>query len=94
MFNTHVPIALGQTPMTDPRSLVGSALFHVLLVLLASLTALNAAVPIAGVSRAKALYAELDPVDNRADIPASPGEGGGGPSDIGGMSSLPFVPSD
>jgi von Willebrand factor type A domain len=92
VFKSHVPIALGQTPLTDPRSLVSSALFHALLVLLASLTALNMALPIAESSRPKALYAELDPVDNRADIPASPGQGGGGLGDIGGMSSLPFTP--
>jgi len=91
VFKSHIPIALGQTPLTDPRSLVSSTLFHVLLVL-ASLTALNAALPIAQSSRPKALYGELDPVDNRAEIPASPGQGGGGLGDIGGMSSLPFTP--
>ncbi|MFI5461504.1 MAG: hypothetical protein ACHRXM_39430, partial [Isosphaerales bacterium] len=92
MFKSHVPIALGQTPLTDPRSLVSSALFHALLVLLASLTALNVALPIAQSSRPKALYAELDPVDNRANVPASPGQGGGGLGDLGGMSSLPSTP--
>ena len=39
------PIELGQTPLTDPRSLGSSALFHALVVLLASLTILNAAMP-------------------------------------------------
>jgi len=63
--------------------------------LLASLTALNVALPIAESSRPKALYAELDPVDNRADIAASPGQGGGGPGDMGGTSSLPYAaPAD
>jgi hypothetical protein len=60
-------------------------------ILLASLTALNAALPVAE-SRPKALHAELDPVDNRADVPSSPGEGGGGAGEIGGMSRLPFIP--
>jgi len=92
VFKSHVPIALGQTPLTDPRSLVSSALFHAILLLLASLTALNVASPIVESLRPKALYAEVDPVDNRADIPALPGEGGGGPGDIGGMSNLPFTP--
>ena len=85
------PSRLGESPLTDPRSLGSSALFHVLLVLLASLTALNVALPMAA-SRPKALYAEIDPVDNRADVPSSPGQGGGGPGDIGGMSNLPFIP--
>jgi len=91
VFKSQVPIALGQTPLTDPRSLVSSALFHALL-LLASLAALNAALPIVESSRPKAFYGEFDPVENRAYIPASSGEGGGGPGDIGGLSSLPFTP--
>ena len=91
MPKSPVPISLGETPLTDPRSVGSSALFHALVVLLASLTALNVALPMAE-SRPKALYAELDPVDNRADVPRSPGEGGGGPGEIGGMSSLPFIP--
>jgi len=68
-----------------------SALFHVAVVVLASLTALNVALPMAD-SRPKALHAELDPVDNRADVPSSPGEGGGGAGEMGGTSSLPFIP--
>ena len=42
-------------------------------------------------TRPKALYAEIDPVDNRETVPPSPGEGGGGPGEIGGTSSVPFV---
>jgi hypothetical protein len=88
-----ISIALGQTPLTDLRSLGSSVLFHVFLVLLASLTAaLNVVMPIAESSRPKALYAEVDPVDNRASVPPSPGEGGGGAGEIGGTSSVPFVP--
>ena len=46
-------------------------------------------------TRPKALYAEVDPVDNRADVPPSPGQGGGGLGDIGGMSDIPLItPSD
>ena len=66
---TRLPIAisLGKSPLTDLRSVGSSALFHVLLVLLASLTAgLSAAFPVA-TSRPKALYAENDPVDNRVE---------------------------
>ena len=91
MPKSPVSISLGESPLTDPRSVGSSALFHVLLLLLASLTALNVALPMA-TSRPKALYAEIDPVDNRADVPSSPGQGGGSPGDIGGMSNLPFVP--
>ena len=87
-----VSLSLGEGPLTDPRSVGSSVVFHVMLVLLlASLTALNVALPMA-VSRPKALYAELDPVDNRADVPSSPGEGGGGLGEIGGMSNLPLIP--
>jgi von Willebrand factor type A domain len=86
------PIELGQSPLTDPRALGSSALFHGLLVLLASLTVLNVAVPLGSEStRPKALFAELDPVDNREKVPPSPGEGGGSPGEIGGTSSVPFV---
>jgi von Willebrand factor type A domain len=88
------PIAnsLGKSPLTDPRSVGSSALFHVVLILLASLTAaLNAALPVVA-SRPKALYAETDPVDNRADVPSSPGSGGGSPGEIGGLSNLPLIP--
>jgi hypothetical protein len=89
MSKSSLPIALGQTPLTDPRSLGSSALFHAILVLVASLTVLNVTLPIRQSSRPTALYTELDPVDNRASVLPSPGEGGGGPGDIGGMSSLP-----
>ena len=91
MPRSPVTFSLGESPLTDPRSLGSSAMFHVIVVLLASLTALNVALPMAA-SRPKALYAEIDPVDNRADVPSSPGQGGGGPGDIGGMSDLPFIP--
>jgi hypothetical protein len=88
-----ISIALGQTPLTDPRSLGSSVLFHAFLVLLASLmAALNVAMPMVESSRPKALHAEFDPVDNRASVPPSPGEGGGGAGEIGGTSSVPFVP--
>ena len=85
----------GATPLTDPRSLVGSALFHVCLLLVVSLKILNAVLPQTAPASTKALYAEVDPVDNRAErFPRSPGEGGGGPGDIGGTSTLPFIPVD
>jgi hypothetical protein len=82
---------LGQTPLTDLRSLGSSALFHALVVLVASLSILNAAIPITESTRPKALQTEIDRVDNRESLPPSPGEGGGAPGDIGGTSSLPFI---
>jgi von Willebrand factor type A domain len=92
MSKSSAPIELGQSPLTDPRALGSSALFHAFLILLASLTVLNATMPLGGEStRPKALYAELDPVDNRDKVPPSPGEGGGGPGEVGGTSSVPFV---
>ena len=91
MSKTYIPIELGQSPLTDIRSLGSSALFHGLVVLIASLTIMNVAMPLSESSRPKALYAEIDPVDNRDSVPPSPGQGGGGPGEIGGMSSVPFV---
>jgi von Willebrand factor type A domain len=84
-------IPAGEGPLTDLRSVGSSAAFHVILVVVASLTALNVALPLA-TTRPKALYGEIDPVENRADVPRSPGQGGGSLGDIGGTSSLPFVP--
>ncbi len=87
-------IELGQNPLTDPRSLGSSTLFHVLVVVLASLAVIPVALPVGASTRPKALYAEIDPVDNRETIPFSPGEGGGGPGDLGGTSSVAFVSSN
>jgi hypothetical protein len=90
MSKSYVQFGLGETPLTDPRSLGGSALIHALLVLI-PLTVLNAALPMATHSRPKALYAEVDPVDNRADLPYVPGQGGGSPGEMGALGTLPFV---
>ncbi len=88
-------VRFGATPLTDPRSLVGSAVFHVCLLLVVSLKILNAALPQTVPASTKALYAEVDPVDNRAErFPRRPGEGGGSPGEIGGTSTLPFIPVD
>ena len=90
MPKSNIPFSLGESPLTDPRALASSALFHVLVVMLASATVLTVAFPIAATGP-KALYAEVDPVDNRAEVPPSPGQGGGGLGDIGGMSDIPLV---
>jgi hypothetical protein len=91
MSKTYILPDLGQTPLTDPRSLTGSALFHVLVVLVASLVVIPVAIPLGDSTRPKALYTEIDPVDNRESVPFSPGEGGGSPGEMGGTSSVPFV---
>jgi hypothetical protein len=82
-------------PLTDPRSLASSVLFHVCVVFVAALVpVLNVAIPVAGTT-SKAIYAEVDPVDNRAErFPSKPGQGGGSPGEIGGTSNLPFVSDD
>ncbi len=70
---------IGQTPMTDPRSLGSSILFHGLLLALASAVALSATMPEAP-EASQVLRGEVDPVDNRA----KPGEGGGSAGELGG----------
>jgi hypothetical protein len=91
MSKTFTVSEMSENPLTDPRSLGGSVAFHILLVLLASLVVIPVALPLADSTRPKALYAEIDPVDNRESVPPSPGEGGGGPGEIGGTTSIPFV---
>ena len=85
-------IALGDSPLTDLRSLGTSALFHILVVLLASLTVLKVALPSAR-SRPKALDAEVDPVDNRADRPARRAKVVEVAGEMGGIGSIPFLPT-
>lgn len=92
MPESRFPLFFGRSPLTDLRSLTSSALFHVLVVLLASLKLLNAT-PSPEASGARALHAEFDsPVDNRPDLPSTPGEGGGSPGEIGGLGVVPIVP--
>jgi len=81
---------LGETPLTDPRALGSSALVHLLLIAVASLTILN--VSIARVPEASGtLRGELEPVDNRADKGKVAGSGGGSPGEIGGLGDIAFV---
>jgi von Willebrand factor type A domain len=84
---------LGQTPLTDPRSLATSTLFHALLVLLASLVVMKVAQP-ARQSGTIAVHAELDsPIPKPTSEGTVPGEGGGLPGEIGALGTLPLVPS-
>lgn len=76
-----------RSPLTDPRSLLSSALFHVALLLLASAAALGVALPRAAAPPPKVLHAQLGPVDTRAPAEA----GGGGAGNLGGMGVLAAV---
>src|SRR4051812_15722611 len=70
-----------KSPLGDPRSLGSSLVFHAALLLLASAAALGVAVSREEDAGPKAIRAELDPVDNRAD--AKEAEGGGSPGEAG-----------
>ncbi len=83
MERLRLPIPNGETPLTDPRSLGTSAVFHVALIVLGMLVALKVAAPSVP-SPPEVLHAEVGPVDNRA--PAE--TGGGGPGAIGGTAPL------
>src|SRR5438046_1432318 len=77
----------GRSPLTDPRSLVSSLLFHAALLSVASLAALSVIVPRVP-ELPQVLRGELDPIDNRD--PAR--TGGGSPGELGGMGETPVVP--
>jgi hypothetical protein len=68
------------SPLTDPRSLLGSATFHALLLAVVSLVALRVSLPVEPAAPA-AIRAELGPVDNRVPDRG----GGGGPGELGGV---------
>jgi len=72
---------LGQSPLTDPRSLVISLLFNGALLLGASLMAIGMVIPRDETPTPRVLKGDLDPIDNRA-TPYEPG--GGSPGEIGG----------
>ncbi len=72
---------LGQTPLTDPRSLAVSLVFNGALLLGASLIALTAVMPHEEVVKPRVLWGEVEPIDNRADAYKS---GGGSPGEQGG----------
>jgi hypothetical protein len=93
MRHSETSFVTGETPLTDPRSLASSILIHVLLLLLASAAALQAALP-APDTTARPIRAEIGPVDNRADPNAVAGEGGGSPGEMGGLSKVPITSPD
>ncbi len=70
---------VGHTPMTDPRSLGGSLLFHGVLIAILSLFALGAALRQTP-EGPKAIRGELGPIDNRANQEDT--SGGGSPGEM------------
>lgn len=68
-----------RSPLTDPRSLLSSAIFHALVLLAASAAVLGVAAP-TETERPQVLRGEVDPVDNRAS--SVEGEGGGAPGPL------------
>lgn len=78
-----------ESPLTDPRSLGGSALFHAALFAIASLSVLSIALPRGEESEPRRmLTGNLEPaVDNRVK---TPGEGGGAPGELGGLGTEVF----
>lgn len=73
---------IGRTPLTDPRSLGSSLLFHAALLLAASLIVLGSILP--GEEKGpRTLLGDLGPVDNRAPLQ----EAGGGPGAFGDPSA-------
>ena len=71
---------IGHTPLTDPRSLSASVVFHALVILATSAMVLGTSRSSEPV-QAPTLMGEIDPVDNRAK--GSGGPGGGSPGEIG-----------
>ncbi len=78
MDRETVTKAIGQSPLTDLRSLGTSTAFHALLLIAASVLAIRATLPSG--PPPNVLHAEIGPVDNRAPAEA----GGGAPGDVGG----------
>lgn len=72
------------TPLTDPRSLGSSLVFHAMLLVVVSVAALSVRVQAVPEETPAALRGELGPVDNRV-----PNESGGGsPGDLGATSTV------
>ena len=94
MSRAQASYAIGETPLTDVRSLLSSTLVHALIFLLAWRAVLNAAGPVPSDPSARPIHAELTPVDNRAESAPVNGEGGGSPGDIGGLNKLPMSSPD
>jgi hypothetical protein len=77
----------GRSPLTDPRSLGSSLVFHLVLLAVASVAALSVAVP-AVPELPRTLHGEIDAVDNRAAK-----DGGGGAGELGGEGLMEALPA-
>lgn len=88
MSSSHAPSRFGLSPLTDPRALGSSLLFHALVLTVASLAVLRAGT-VERPELPRALRGEIDSVDNRAPTH----EAGGSPGDLGGMGAVPALPS-
>ena len=93
MRRSESAFVTGDTPLTDPRSLGSSVLFHGLFVLLGWLAVLRVAMPLTE-PVPKPIRAEIGPVDNRADARGVAGEGGGSPGEMGGTARVPITSPD
>ena len=78
---------VARSPLTDPRSLGSSLVFHALLLAVASVVALSAVAPMAPELQ-PTLRGEIGPVDNRA-----PSQGGGSPGELGGEGLIAALPT-
>jgi len=72
------------SPLTDPRALGSSLLFHIVLLVVASVAALSVGIPPLSDARPAVLRGDLGPVDNRAQD----NTGGGGPGELGATESI------
>jgi von Willebrand factor type A domain len=94
MQRSETSFVTGESPLTDPRSLASSVLFHGLLLLVLWLVVGINIVRPATESAAQPIRTEIGPVDNRADANAAAGEGGGSPGEIGGLSKIALTSPD
>ena len=85
---SHWPTRPGLSPLTDPRSVGSSLLFHALVLAVASVAILRAGT-VDRPDLPHVLRGEIDPVDNRA--PAR--ESGGSLGELGGLGLIPAQPS-
>ena len=79
-------VLMRRSPLTDPRSLVSSLVFHGIVLAFASLVALSAVVPVVS-ELPGALNGEIEAVDNRASR-----DGGGSPGELGGQGLMEALP--
>ncbi len=87
-------IVVGESPLTDIRSLASSVIFHGLFLVICWYFVLGASE--IAVESSQPIRAEIGPVDNRVDAnpDAVAGEGGGSPGEVGGLGMLAMTSPD